>query len=91
VKVEWDENKARQNREKHGVSFTEAATVFSDTLSLTIPDPLHSIEEERFIIIGESADGDLLVVVHTYRPDSIRIISAREATRHERQNYEERR
>jgi uncharacterized DUF497 family protein len=76
---------------KPGVSFTEAATVFSDTLSLTIPDPLHSIEEERFIIIGESADGDLLVVVHTYRPDSIRIISAREATRHERQNYEERR
>lgn len=89
LRFEWDENKAEQNIEKHGVSFAEAATVFGDPLSLTIPDPLHSVEEERLIIIGESADGDLIVVVHTHRQGSIRIISAREATRRERQDYEQ--
>ena len=89
LRFEWDEHKAEQNIENHGVSFAEAATVFGDPLSLTIPDPLHSVEEERFITIGESATGDLLVVVHTHRANSIRIISAREATRRERQDYEQ--
>ena len=91
VRYEWDEIKAKRNVEKHGVSFEEAATVFTDTLSLTIADLLHSFEEKRFVIIGEAATGDLLVVVHTHRQDTIRIISAREATRREKRNYEDKR
>ncbi len=86
---EWDDAKASQNRTKHGVAFEEAATVFADTLSLTIDDPLHSVEEERFVTIGESALRRLLVVVHTERGDTIRIISARQATRRERKDYEQ--
>ncbi len=86
---EWDDAKASQNRTKHGVEFEEAATVFADTLSLTIDDPLHSVEEERFVTIGESALRRLLVVVHTERGDTIRIISARQATRRERKDYEQ--
>ena len=85
---EWDEEKSRSNVEKHGVSFVEATTVFSDSLSLTIADPLHSVEEQRFITIGESAEQEILVVVHTERDSKIRIISAREATRRERRDYE---
>ncbi len=87
---EWDEQKADQNHEMHGVSFEEAATVFGDPLSLTIDDPLHSTDEERFVIIG-AATGlrrRVLVVVHTARGDRIRIISAREATPRERRSYE---
>lgn len=86
---EWDEKKAKQNLRKHGVSFEEAATVFGDPLSLTIEDPLCSGEEERFVTMGMSIQGRLLVVVHTERGDNIRIISARRATRHERKTYEE--
>ena len=86
---EWDDAKASQNRTKHGVAFEEAATVFADTLSLTIDDPLHSVKEERFVTIGESALRRLLVVVHTERGDTIRIISARQATRRERKDYEQ--
>jgi len=86
---EWDNRKARQNLGKHGVSFEEAATVFGDPLSLTITDPVHSDHEERFIIIGESIQGRLLVVVHTERGDNIRIISVRVATPRERSAYEE--
>ena len=86
---EWDDAKASQNRTKHGVAFEEAATVFADTLSLTIDDPLHSVEEERFVTIGESALRRLIVVVHTERGDTIRIISARQATRRERMDYEQ--
>ncbi len=89
LRFEWNEDKARQNIEKHGVSFEEAATVFGDPLSLTIDDPLHSREEDRFVTIGEMANRDLLVVVHTERGDSIRIISARKATPPERRTYEE--
>jgi hypothetical protein len=85
----WNKRKARQNLKKHGVSFEEAATVFGDTLSLTIPDPLHSIEEQRWIIIGQSYRNRTLVVVHTAQEYNIRIISARLATRRERRNYEE--
>lgn len=86
---EWDENKARQNIRKHGVSFEEASTVFADTLARTIYDPLHSDEEDRFITLGESQRRRLLVVVFTDRGDRIRIISARVATRRERRDYEE--
>lgn len=89
VIVEWDPTKARYNRQKHGVTFEEAATVFIDPLSSTIPDPLHSESEERFVIVGQSIQRRLLVVVHTDRGDSIRIISARVATAQERKTYEE--
>jgi uncharacterized protein len=87
--LEWDGKKAWENFNKHGVAFTEAATVFGDPLSLTIADPLHSTDEERFVTIGQSTEGRLLVVVHTERGDTIRIISARVATRRERRSYEE--
>lgn len=89
VIVEWDPRKATQNLKKHKVSFEEATTVFHDTLSFTIEDPLHSESEERFVIIGESIRRRILVVVHTDRGDRIRIISARLATAHERKLYEE--
>ncbi len=89
VNVEWDPTKARINRRKHGVTFEEAATVFTDLLSSAIPDPLHSEDEERFIIIGQSIRQRLLVVVHADRGDNIRIISARVANAHERKTYEE--
>ncbi|MEW6374592.1 MAG: BrnT family toxin [Thermodesulfobacteriota bacterium] len=85
---EWDTHKARKNEETHGVSFDEASTVFRDTLSLTIRDPLHSDEEDRFILIGNSTRNRLLVVVHTERGENIRIISARKATKKERKQYE---
>jgi uncharacterized DUF497 family protein len=85
---EWDPQKAKSNLEKHGVSFEEASTAFQDTLSLTIDDPLHSIDEQRVILIGMSQKNRILVVVHTERGDSIRIISARKATKEERQSYE---
>lgn len=89
VIFEWDEGKAKQNVRKHGVSFDEAATVFGDPLSLTIEDALHSDDEQRFVTIGQSAKGRLVVVVHTDREDSIRIISWRTATPRERECYEE--
>jgi uncharacterized protein len=85
---EWDEGKASDNLAKHGVSFAEASTVFADPLSRTIPDPLHSGEEDRFIVLGESASGRTLVVVHTHRGEDVRIISARKATSRERRDYE---
>lgn len=85
---EWDKEKAISNLKKHGVSFEEAATVFSDPLSSTIPDPRHSQDEERHIIIGLSILGRHLVVVHTDRGDKIRVISARRATPGEIRNYE---
>ena len=86
---EWDEEKAKKNLKKHGVSFDEAATVFGDPLALTIDDPLHSEEEERFLTLGESERRRLLVVVATERGENIRIISVRVATRRERKDYEE--
>jgi hypothetical protein len=85
---EWDPQKNRSNIEKHGVSFEEASTVFQDTLSLTIDDPLHSIDEERLILIGMSQKNRILVVVHTERGDNVRIISARKTTKKEREYYE---
>ena len=89
LNFQWDENKARTNLAKHGVGFEEAATVFGDPLSLTIPDPAHSQNEDRFVILGTSHNGKSLVVVHTERGESIRFISARRASRQERKKYEE--
>lgn len=89
LRFEWDERKSELNEKKHGVTFEEACTVFGDTLSLTIPDPLHSRDEERFVIVGRSEKQRALVVVHTERGDRIRLISARQATAHERKIYEE--
>ncbi len=86
---EWDARKAATNLLKHGVSFEEAATVFGDVCSLTIDDLGHSHVEERFLLMGMSAQRTLLVVVHCQRGDNIRIISARRATRRERMTYEE--
>jgi len=86
---EWDEDKAAQNLRKHKVAFTEAATVFGDPLSATFPDPDRSIDEDRYITIGTSDRGHVLIVSHTDRADRIRIISARKATRRERDSYEE--
>jgi uncharacterized DUF497 family protein len=86
---EWDADKARKNLKKHGVSFEEASTVFADPWSSTIEDPLHSIEEDRFIILGESIRMRILVVVFTERGEKLRLISARYASRRERKQYEE--
>jgi uncharacterized DUF497 family protein len=86
---EWDDDKARINLRKHGVSFEEAASVFADWLQITRPDPLHSTDEERFVTIGTSTRNRLLVVSHTDRADDVRIISARLASRLEKEIYEE--
>jgi len=85
----WDRDKAAANLAKHGVSFNEAATAFGDPLSITIPDPDHSVGEERWLLLGLSTAGRLLVVAHTERGDEIRIITARPATRRERHDHEE--
>ena len=89
MEFDWDPNKAASNLRRHNVSFGEAATVFSDPLSTTVPDPDHSLDEDRFITVGLSHRGRLLMVAHTERGDRIRIISARELTRTERAQYEE--
>jgi len=86
---EWDTDKAKKNIKIHGVSFDEASTAFKDDLSLTIYDPLHSEEEDRLILIGNSCKNRLLVIVHIERGDKIRIISARKTTKKERKQYEE--
>jgi len=89
LKFEWDDAKAQANLAKHGVSFEEAASVFGDPLALTFPDPDHSIGEKRCLTVGVSQTDRLLIVVNTERSHSIRIISARKATRHERGIYEQ--
>jgi hypothetical protein len=86
---EWDPGKAKENIESHGIAFDEASTAFGDTFSLTIFDPRHSEQEERFILLGNSIMNRLLVIVHTERSGRIRIISARKATSKERIQYEE--
>jgi uncharacterized DUF497 family protein len=86
---EWDPDKAAENLRRHRVSFEEAATVFRDPLSRTFPDPEHSEGEERYLDIGHSERGRLLIVSYTERQGQVRIISARLATRNERRNYEE--
>ncbi len=86
---EWDSKKATENLLKHGVSFDEAMTVFGDTLAILLPDPSHETAERRYLLLGESRRGRLLVVAHADRPPRTRIISARTPTRRERQTYEE--
>lgn len=89
MNFEWDKKKARANERTHGVTFEEAATVFGDPLAITFADPDHSIEEYRYITFGVSRGSRLLVVSHTDDGDTLRIISARVATRQERTIYEE--
>jgi len=89
LRFEWDSKKAQANSRKHGITFEEASTIFGDPLSITIPDPAHSIGEDRFITIGTSVNNKLIVVVHTDRDDIIRIISARKAIRNEIRQYEQ--
>ncbi|RPI09271.1 MAG: BrnT family toxin [Zetaproteobacteria bacterium] len=91
---EWDPTKARSNREKHGVTFEEAATVFRDPRALTLYDPDHSESENRWVTLGISGSGRLLVLCHTYNEEpgetaTIRIYSARRPTPAETQSYEE--
>jgi uncharacterized DUF497 family protein len=89
MEFDWNPDKAVLNFEKHGISFQEAATVFNDPLSMTFPDPDHSIGESRYVIIGLSRFGELLVIAHTDREEKVRIISARKATRQEKKFYEQ--
>jgi len=88
MRFEWDDRKAAYNFRKHRVSFEVASTVFAGSLALSFDDPDHSADEQRLISIGESDQGRVLFVSHTDRNDTTRIISARVATRRERQEYE---
>ncbi|TRU26524.1 MAG: BrnT family toxin [Microcystis aeruginosa Ma_QC_B_20070730_S2] len=89
MQFEWNKNKAVKNLSKHGVSFEEAKTVFDDPLYVDFYDPEHSESEERYLIVGESDRGRLLIVSYTERGDAVRLISAREVTQTEREAYEE--
>ncbi|MBD1883497.1 BrnT family toxin [Microcoleus vaginatus] len=89
MKFEWEQNKAAVNLSKHGISFEEARTVFDDPLYVDFYDPDRSDEEDRYIIVGESQQGNLLIVSYTERADFIRLISARKVTRVEREVYEQ--
>lgn len=88
MQFEWDREKAKKNLKKHNVSFDEAMTVFYDPLSATFDDMDHSVDEQRLITIGYSFHKRLLLVAHTERGKTIRIISARPATAHERKRHE---
>lgn len=87
---EWDARKNEINKRKHGVSFEEARTCFFDEEGSVISDPDHSLEEDRYILMGKSARSNILIVCHTYRGDIIRIISARKATGRETIHYKRR-
>jgi uncharacterized DUF497 family protein len=89
MEFEWDPSKADLNLRKHRVSFKEAATVFGDSLGTTVSDPDHSVGEHRYITVGLSNRGRLLIVAHAERGERIRIISARKLTRSEKRAYEE--
>ena len=89
LSFEWDEEKAKANLKKHKVGFDEAATVFTEPYSITIHDPDHSADKQRYIDIGTSDKGRVLVVVYTERGSHIRIVSCRKATSSERKLYEE--
>lgn len=89
MRFRWDKLKAASNLVKHGITFEEATTVFGDPLSNAFPDPDHSMGEYRFVIVGSSEQGRILVVAHTDDGELMRIISAREATHGERKTYEE--
>ena len=87
--LEWDPEKAASNYTKHRVDFHEAGTVLDDPLSTTFPDPDHSLDEQRYLTIGSSLSGRILVVAHTDRGEAVRLISARPATPSERKFYEQ--
>jgi len=89
LSFEWDSEKAARNLAKHGVSFGEAETVFGDPLGRIVTDPRHSEDEERYVLLGLSQRQRLLAVMFTERAEQVRIISARQATRSERKDYEE--
>ncbi|WPD22233.1 MAG: BrnT family toxin [Candidatus Electrothrix scaldis] len=89
ARFEWNPDKADRNLDKHGISFEEAGTVFDDPLFITVLDEEHSVDEERYITLGLSGTGRLLLIAHTDRQGTIRIISARKATKRERRFYEE--
>ena len=91
INFEWDENKNLINQKKHGIDFEEAATVFYDMNAILFDDPDHSMEEDRFLIIGISKHENLCIVSHCYRSEDsiIRIISARKATKKETRTYNE--
>ena len=88
MKFEWDAKKAAANLAKHGVSFEDGSAVFGDPLAGTIPDPLRFADEARFITVGHSASGKVVVFVHAERDERVRIISARLATSAEKRRYE---
>ena len=94
MKFEWDAEKEKTNRQKHKITFLEACYVFADKYMLALYDEEHSGDEDRWITMGQSLSGGILVVVHTYRKikgkESVRIISARKATKHEEKQYAER-
>lgn len=87
MEIEWDPAKARSNRSKHGISFSDVEPAFYDEFALSMPDPF-SVAEERFLLIGRSASDRIITVSFTYRGEGIRIISARSATNAEQQKYE---
>lgn len=89
MRFSWNQEEAAANARKHGIEFLEAGTVFADPLSIAIPDRVHSIGEERWLLLGRSSKQRLLVVAHSEVGNQIRIISARQATRQERRRYEE--
>ena len=89
MEFEWDDTKAAANESKHGVTFADAVTVFGDPLAITVYDPDHSADEDRYVTMGVSITAKLLIVSHTDRGDQVRLISAREATRAERRDYED--
>ena len=87
IRFEWNENKNIENQRKHGISFQEAAFVFYDSFALLFDDPDHSDEEERYVMIGRSVNLTICVVCHCYRDSVIRIISARKATKSEKEFF----
>jgi hypothetical protein len=89
MQFEWDSRKDAANRRKHFIGFREATSVFSDPFAVTFPDVDHSASEQRFLTVGSSANGQLLIVAHTDREEIVRIISARSAAPRERRFYEE--
>ena len=89
LEFEWDPHKAEANARKHGVTFSEASTAFRDPLSVTVPDPRHSLGEERFVLFGRSERDRMLAVMHNERGSRIRIVRARLMTPRERREYAE--
>jgi hypothetical protein len=89
MRFRWSPEKHAANLRRHGVGFIEAMSVFGDPLSLAIPDPAHSVGEQRWLLLGSGSRGQLLVVAHAEDGDEIRIISVRRATKRERAMYEE--